>query len=73
MGWGQNFFAYCARCVCIWTWSLENFFLVYGPSNPWQGSRVPTPGTPSRPPPPLWPLAGEDLAVFTLARLFRGT
>ena len=35
------------------------------------GSRVPTPGTPSRPPPPpRWPLASEDGAVFTLGRLF---
>ena len=31
------------------------FFLVYGPPNPWQGSWVPTPGTPSRPPPPRPP------------------
>ena len=50
-GGAQNFFAYRGRCVCIWTWVLKNFFLVYGPPNPWWGSRVPTPGTPSRPPP----------------------
>ena len=42
------------------------FFLVHGPPNPWRGSRVLTPGTPGRPPPPRWALASEDLAVFTL-------
>ena len=34
------------------------------------------PGPNSRYPqlaPPIWPLAGEDLAVFTLDRLFSGT
>ena len=41
-----------------------NFFLVHGPPNPWWGSRVRTLGTPGRP--PLWALASEDLAVFTL-------
>ena len=60
---GQNFFAYRGRCVCIWTLVLKNFFLVYGPPNPWRASRVPTLGTPSRPPPygPLpvrtWPFS----------------
>ena len=67
----QNFFAYCGRCVCIWTWVLQNFFLVYGSPNPWWGPgsqlQVPLVG------PPIWPLANEDLAVFTLDRLFRGT
>ena len=30
-GWGgENFFEYCGRCVCIWTWVLKNFFLVQG-------------------------------------------
>ena len=48
-GGGQNFFVYCGPCVCIWTWVLKNFFLVYGPPNPWRGSRVPTPGTLSHP------------------------
>ena len=51
-GGGQNFFAYCGRFACIWTRVLKNFFLVYGPPNPWRGSGVPTPSTPSRPPPP---------------------
>ena len=41
-----------AMCVC--TWVLQNFFLVYGPPNPWQGSRVLTQGN------PIWPLANED-------------
>ena len=27
----------------------------------------------SPPPPPIWPLASEDLAVFTLGGLFSGT
>ena len=49
---GQSFFAYCGRYVCIWTWVLKIFFLVYGPPTPWRESRVPTPDTPSRPPPP---------------------
>ena len=63
---------YCGRCVCIWTWVLKNLFLVYGPPNV-RGFRVPTPGTLSRPPPPLWPLASEDLAIFTLDGPFSGT
>ena len=50
-GGAQKFFAYCGRCLCIWTRVLKNIFLVYGPPNPWRGSRVPTPGTPGRPPP----------------------
>ena len=37
------------------------------------GSRVPTPGTPNASAPPKLPLASEDLAVFTLVRLFSGT
>ena len=63
-GGGQNFFAYSGCCVWIWTQVRGNFFLVHGPPNPWWGSRVRTPGTPGRP--PLWALASEDLAVFTL-------
>ena len=63
-GGGQNFFPYSGCCVWIWTQVRGNFFLVHGPPNPWRGSRVRTPGTPGRP--PLWALAGEDLAVFTL-------
>ena len=63
-GGGQNFFAYFGCSVWIWTQVPGNFFLVHGPPNPWRGSRVRTPGTPSRP--PLWALASEDLAVFTL-------
>ena len=51
-GGGQNFFAYSGCCVWIWTQVPGNFFLVHGPPNPWWGSRVPTPGTPGRPPPP---------------------
>ena len=42
----------------------KEIFLVYGPPNPWQGSRVPTLGKP--PPPPLcaiFPLAKQDSAV----------
>ena len=69
-GGGQNIFAYCGRCVCIWTRVLKNSFLVYGPPNPWRGSRVPTPGTP---PPPLRPLAVADLAVFSPDSVFSGT
>ena len=54
-GGGQNLFVYCGRCVCICTWVLKNFFVVYGPPNSWRGSRVPTPGTPSYPPPYMAP------------------
>ena len=61
---GQNFFAYSGCCVWIWTQVRGNFFHVHGPPNPWRGSRVRTPGTPSRP--PLWALASEEFAVFTL-------
>ena len=48
-GGGQNFSAYCGLCVCIWTWVLKNFLLVYGPFKQWWGSRVQTVGTPGRP------------------------
>ena len=51
----------------------KKLFSCNGPPNPWRGSRVPTLGTSSRPPPPIWPLASEDLAVLTLDRLFSGT
>ena len=74
-GGGQGFFAYWGRRVLIWTRVVHNFFLVYGPPNPWRGSRVQTLGTPGHPPSPpsLWPLAHEDLPVFTLDWLFSGT
>ena len=62
-GGGQNFFAYCGRRACIWTWVLRNFFLVYGPPNPCGGTRVPTSGIP--------PLASED--GLTLGGLFSDT
>ena len=72
-GWGgQNFFADCSSCVGIWTWVLSNFFLVYGPPNPWRGLQIPTLGTTS-PPPRIWPLACEDFGVFTLVWLLSGT
>ena len=58
-GMGQTFFVYCGHCMWIWTCVVHNFFLVRGPSNQWLGSQVPTPGTPSRLPPPR-PLTGED-------------
>ena len=72
-GWGVS------RLLCV-LWALcvdsdlgpEDFFLVHGPPNTWQGSRVRTPGTPGRPLPP-WALANKDLAVFTLVRLFSVT
>ena len=54
-GGGQNFFAYSGGCVWIWT-QVRGNFLVHGPPNPWRGSRVRTPGTPGRPPPPYGPL-----------------
>ena len=63
-GGGQNFSAYSGCSVWIWTQVWGNFFLVHGPPNPWRGSRVRTQGTPGRS--PLWALASEDLAVFTL-------
>ena len=55
-------FTYSGCSVWIWTQVRGNFFLVHGPPNPWRGSRVRTPGTPSL----VWALASEDLAVFTL-------
>ena len=51
-GWGQNFFVYCGRCVCIWTWGLKNVLLVYGPPNPCPAVPAPDPGNPQPPPPP---------------------
>ena len=69
-GGGQNFFAYCGRCVCIWTWVLKNFFLENDPlthgGGPGSQLRVP----PVRP--PHMAPCGEDLAVFTVDRLFSG-
>ena len=65
-GGGQNCFAYSGRCVWIHTHGRGDFFLVHGPPNLWQGSRVRTPGTPGRP--PLRALGGGDLAVFTLGK-----
>ena len=61
-GGGGHFFAYCGRCGLIQTEVLNNFFLVRGPPNQWQG-----PGSKLRvsSPPPKWPPAGE--AVFTMA------
>ena len=53
--------------------SRRTFFLYIDPLTH-DGSRVPTPGTPSRPPPPpIWPLASEYFAVFKLGRLFSDT
>ena len=49
---GQNFSAYCGCCVCIWTWVLKNFFLVYGPPNPWRGPGSQLQVPPVAPPPP---------------------
>ena len=62
-GGGQNFFAYSGHCVWIWTRVLNNFFLVYGPPNPWRGSQVQTPDFPDRPP-LRGPTAGAH-AVFS--------
>ena len=58
--------------VCVFGPRSRGSFSVYRPLNQWRGSRVPTLGTPS-PPPPIWPIASEDLAVFTLDGLFSGT
>ena len=51
-GGGKNFLAYCGRCVWIPTWVPNNFFLVHGPPNQWQGSWVQIPATPGHPHPP---------------------
>ena len=70
--WGQNFFAYCGRRV----------YLDLGPDDLFSCTWILSPmaGVPSQlrvapvpPPPPLWPLASEDLAVFTPGGLFSGT
>ena len=45
--------------------SRATFFLYMDPLTHGGGPRVRTLGTPGRPP-PLWALASEDLAVFTL-------
>ena len=29
LGGGSNFFAYCGRCVCIWTWVRKNHLVPY--------------------------------------------
>ena len=50
--------------LCVYLGFLRNFFLVYGPPNPWG-----VPGPNSRYP----QLASEDFAVFTLDGLFSGT
>ena len=69
---GQSVFAYSGRCVYLDLGPGELFFLYMDLLTHGGGSRVPTPGTLS-PPPTIWPLASEDLAVFTLGRLFSGT
>ena len=68
-GWDQNFFVDCS-CVWIWTWSCTTCFLCIGPLTH-GGPRVLTPDIP--PPPRPLALASEDLAIFTLDRLFSGT
>ena len=47
----------------------EQYFLVYEPPNPWQGS----PNSGYSHSVLFWALAREDLAVFMLDRLFSGT
>ena len=59
-------------CVCG-PGSSRSFSFIYAPPNPSRGSRVPTPGTPSCPPAPIWLPTSDDLAVVTLDRLFSGT
>ena len=41
-------------------------------THPGPGSQLRVPPL-APPPPPIWPLASEDLAVFALDRLFSGT
>ena len=60
----QNFFAYSGCCVWIWTQVRATFFLYMDPLTHGGG-----PGSKLRVPPvapPLWALASEDFAVFTL-------
>ena len=38
-GEGHHFFAYCGRCVCIWTWVLKTFFLHMDPLTNGRGPR----------------------------------
>ena len=56
------------RCVLVRTWVLKIFFLVHGRG---PGSELQVP--PVAPPPLPWVLANEDLAIFTLVRLFSVT
>ena len=70
-GGGQKFFVYA---VCVFGPGSGRTFLLYMDplmaGVPGPNSRYP-PVAP--PPPPIWPLASEDLTVFTLDRLFNGT
>ena len=70
-GGGQNLFAYCGRCVWIWTLVLNIFFCLWTPE-----LMAGVPGPNSRYPwsaPLCMGPASEDFHVFTLHRLFSGT
>ena len=61
--------------VCVFgPGSSRTFFLYMDPltHGGGLGSQLQVPPV-APPPPPIWPLASEDLAVFTLDRLFSGT
>ena len=60
--------------VCVFgRGSRRTFFLYMDPlaHGGGLGSELQVPPVP--PPPPIWPLASEEIAIFTLDRLFGGT
>ena len=72
-GWGGSKLLCALWPLCVYLdLGPEEFFSCIWTPQPMAGSQFPTPGTPS-PPPPISPLASEDLAVFPLDRLLSGT
>ena len=74
-GGGKNHFAYCGRPVGIRTWVLKNFFFYMDPltHGGGPGSKLLVHVVADPPPPPIWPLANEDLSGFMMGGLFSGT
>ena len=71
---GVNTSLRIVAAVCVFgSGSWKTFFLYMDPLTHGGGLGPQLQVPPVAPPPPIWPLASEDLAVFTLGRLFSGT
>ena len=69
--WGgvKTFLRIVAAVCVLGPGSRRTFFLYMDPLTHGGGPRSPL----RVPPPPIWPLANEDLAAFTVGRLFSDT